>query len=482
MFQHALTALTRGGGRYQAHCRADSERRRRNRLDPGAESLELRDCPSGLSAHLGYGESAHALLARTHSLTHESHEAVPAEKVRTRGPQTIYVAPKGKLGLSAGKNAAHPLGSLTLALKRAKPGATIILAPGVYTQTAGMTGKSGITIQGAAGNASILAGSGNYALKVYSSSGITIENVWFRAPNGSGLAIVGSSVNLQNVETNGSHDDGAVVAGGASVNVTSSHFDSAQTGNGMDLQGGTATITGSTFNNNGTAGGSQQGAGSGLSVEGNSQVNITNSQFVGNLNANFVSFGQAQVTAQGSTFAQSQQGDGALFAGSGAVDLRGNTFSMNSTVKGFIPGSGFDGVEFFYTFTGSAILSGNTFSDNTAIGVYIGSSSSPIQVLNNTFDNNVVGVDLDAAVAPLSAVVQGNTFTVPAGSAAVKQGVAADGSGVTATIGGTGSQENTFQNYVSGSAIVQENVNGNAAGVLVPVGNPNLTILDNNFE
>jgi parallel beta-helix repeat protein len=474
MFQLALTALTRSHGHRETALRADSGRRRRDRWSPDAELLEGRDCPSGLTPHLGYAESAHALVAGHPAATDHKHHGIPAKRAKAGGPQTIFVAPKGKLGFTAGRNAAHPLGSLTLALKRAKPGTTIILAPGVYTQSAGMTGKTDITIQGAAGNESILAGSGGYAMKVNSSTGITIESVWFRPPNGGGLAVVGSSVTLQNVETDGSYGDGVVVAGGGSVNVISSHFDKSQTGDGMDVQAGTATISGSTFSDNGPAGGSQGGPGSGLSVEGNSQVNITNSQFIGNLNANLVAFGQAQVTAQGSLFSQSQQGDGALFAGSGAVNLTGNTFTLNSTVRGFIPGVGFDGVEFFHTFTGTAIVSGNTFSDNTAHGVYIGGSSSPIQILNNTFDNNAVGLSLDASVAPLSAVVEGNTFTVSAGS--TDQGVYADGSGATATIGGTGAQENSFQNYASGNAIVQNNLNGQP---VVPVGYPNLTILGN---
>jgi hypothetical protein len=61
-------------------------------------------------------------------------------------------------------------------------------------------------------------------------------------------------------------------------------------------------------------------------------------------------------------------------------------------------------------------------------------------------------------------VVQGNTFTVSPGSS--QQGVYASGSGATGTIGGTGTQENTFQNYGSGNAIVQTN-------------GPHLTILGN---
>jgi parallel beta-helix repeat protein len=467
MFQLALSASSLDRARRKAAPSEASVGRRRNRMTPGVDSLETRDCPSGAASHLGLADTAHALVATKHAPAQTSHDAVRTQKAGQKGPQTIYVSPNGKTGAAAGKNATHSA-SLTVALKRAKAGTTIVLAPGVYTQVMGITGKSNITIEGAAGNSSILAASGNYAAKVYSSSNITIENVSFRSPNGSGLAVVGSSVNLVNVQADGSHGDGVVVTGGGGVNASNSHFDSSQTGDGMDVQGGSATISGCTFNGNGTAGGSVPG-GSGISIEGNSQATIMNSQFVGNLNANLVAFGQAQVTAQGSTFSQSQQGDGALFANSGAVNLTGNTFAMNSTVGSFMPGVGFDGIEFFHTFTGSAVVEGNKFSNNTADGIYIGGSSSPIQVLSNTFFNsvvgtNILGVDLDSTVASLSAVIQGNTFTVSPGSS--DQGIFADGSGATATIGGTGTQENTFQNYSSNKAIVQANA-------------PHLTILGN---
>ena len=236
-----------------------------------------------------------------------------------QGPRTIYVAPRGNLGFTAGKNAAHPLGSLTLALKRSRPGTTIILAPGVYTHSAGMSGKSNITIVGAANQSSVLAPATGQALKVYLSSDITIENIWFRSAGngGSGLAVAGSSVNVANIKTDGTYGDGVVVTGYGGqlgiLNATTSQFDAVQTGDGLGVQDGSSvTINGCTFNNNGTAGGSIPG-GSGLGVEGNSRATITNSQFVGNLNADLVAYGQAQVTAQGSTFSNSQKGDGALF-------------------------------------------------------------------------------------------------------------------------------------------------------------------------
>jgi hypothetical protein len=464
MFQLDLSTLSVNRGHCEVAADRFSRRRRQNRSVPGAESLEVRDCPSGAASSLGLAESAHALIATGHTETARSHDVAPMKKTSLRGPTTIYVSPNGKTSATAGKNASRPA-SLTAALKRAKAGTTIILRGGTYTKAVGMTGKRDITLEAAPGQSVTLApsGSSGYALKINSSTGITIEDIAIHGLGIGGLAVnLGSSVTLQNISTDGTYGDGVAVAGGSTLSATNSHFDSAQTGDGMDVQQGTVTISNCTFNNNGTAGGSVPG--SGFSIEGSSQATITNSQFIGDLNANFVAFGQANVTVTGSTFSQSQAGDGSIFANSGAVTLTGDTFSQNSTVKGFIPGVGFDGIEFYHTFTGTALVSGDTFVDNTADGVYVGGSASPIQILNNTFINNavgpaVVGIDLESLSFPdtLSAVIQGNTFTVSPGS--TDQGIYADGTGVTAstTIGGTGAQENTFNNYSSSTVIVMTN-------------------------
>jgi hypothetical protein len=472
MFQHILSESGYGRVHRQAAAPGSSRRRRRNRLRPRAESLEVRDCPSGAASHLGFAETAHALVAVRHAEAHEAHEIASSRRAKQRAPQTIYVAPSGKTGASAGKNARHPLGSLNVAFSRAKAGATIILAPGVYTQIAGMTGKSNITIDGAAGGSSILAGSGNYALKVYTSSGITINNVSFRSPNGSGLAVYGSSVNLTNVKTDGSHTDGVVVSGGGILNATSSQFNSVQTGDGLDVQSGTATLDGCTFNSNGNGG--QSGGGTGLSVEGTSQVTVTNSQLSGNMNTNLVAFNQAQVSAQGDTFSNSQQGDGAIFSGQTTVNLTGNTFASNGTTPG--PTSGFNGIEFYSDFTGSATITGNTFSDNTASGLFISSTntSQAMQITGNTFTGNFVGLNMDASVSPIDAVIQGNTFSVDPGSS--YQGLVAAGSNDTATIGGSGSAQNVFENYAYQSSILQFHISSGKT-----IGCPNLSIATNSY-
>jgi hypothetical protein len=468
MLPLTLKALRANLARREAAVRVDS-RRRRDRWAPGAESLEVRDCPSGATSSLGLSESAHALVAAQHAKTAHSDHVVPLKKVN-KGALTIDAAPNGKTGATAGKNAAHPA-SLTVALKRAKAGTTIVLAPGTYTQNVGMNGKSGITIQGAANDSSVLAPPGGQALKIYSSSGITINDVAFRTggSGGVGLAIVGSSVTLENVTTAGTTGNGVVIAGGATVTAMSSHFDSSQTGDGMDVSNGSVTINGCTFNNNGTARGSS--GGTGLSVEGNSTASIMNSQFIGNWNTNLVAFAQSQVTAQGSTFSNSHQGDGAIFSNQTTVNLTGNTFASNGTVVGYV--SGFNGVE-FSGFTGTAVVSGNTFSANTANGIFIGGASQALQITGNTFVNNLVGLNMDASVAPIAAVIQGNTFTTSLGSG--DQGLVAAGSGVTATIGGPGSEGNTFANFAYQRSILKYYASRGQT-----IGAPNLTILANMY-
>ncbi len=466
-------------------------RRRKHRLRPGAEALEVRECPSGAGAAAppGLAESAHAIrvaqvetrqvraeirheaiLARHNRLAEIRHEELLARRLQKRpvkgAPSTIYVASRGRISPAAGKNAAHPLGSLAVALKRAKNGSTIVLAPGTYTQAVGLTGKSGITIVGDANGSSVLAGAGAFALKVYSSSGITLQNLTIRTSSGSGLAVVGSSVNLVNVNASGNQTGGVVINGGGSVNATGSHFDSTQSGDGMDVQSGTAILNNCTFNGNGGV-----SSGTGLSVENGSQVTIVNSQFVGNLNANLVAYNQAQVTATGSSFSASRQGDGALFSGQVNVNLSGDTFAGNGSVRGYV--SGFNGIEFLH-FTGAGSVTGSTFANNTANGIFVGGSSQTLSVTGNLFSGNLVGLNIDGSVGAASAVIQGNTFTTSANSG--DQGFVADGSNVNATIGGTGTLANTFANYAYQRSILQYNSSATST-----VGCPVLTINTNDY-
>ena len=483
MTRLSLPILSAWSGRRNPPTRPVLPGQARHRLRPGAEPLETRDCPSGLAVaaevnHLADG----ALLA--HRDAHRHH---PVPAIRRHGhdpgptsPLTIYVKPGGKSGATAGKTAARPLGSLIAAIKRATPGTTIILAPGVYTENVFINAKSNLTIVGAPDQSSILAPPNNDAIRVIQSSNITIENVWFRSQGsqGRGLAVVGSWVTVQDIKTDGTQGDGVLVTGSAGqpavFNATASQFDSVQTGSGLELDdGAVANINGCTFDKNGTSPAATQ-ASNGLVLFGGAQAKITNSHFDGNTNAGLVASAQSQVTVQGSTFSSNQKGDGALFLNQATVNLVGNTFASNGVTRG--EATGLNGVEFFVNYGGTAVVSGNVFQDNTANGIFIGSASGAIQVAGNTFNNNVVGIMMDSSTGSrINATIQGNTIEMPAPTSDdTYKGIIAIGTGVTATIGGPDTQGNSLENYGYSA------INPNFGFFIFESGSPKLTNLANN--
>jgi Pectate lyase superfamily protein len=469
---------------------ANSGRRFRNRMVPDALSLEVRICPSALSPA---SRSDH--IADVSRATHDERALTPpVEQIRRplatasialarkapkppkalkppKAPPLFYVSP----GVKSGPK------SLAKAVKSAKPGETIVLAPGTYTQNVVISQQSNITIVGAANHSSILAPASGDAIKVVSSSNITIENVWFdsRGSQGRGLAVVGSSVNVVNIKTDGTRGDGVVAAGylgqAAILNATSSQFDAVQTGDGLDLQNGaSAIINDSTFNGVGTAPGVSQ-ASNGLVLTGNATANISNSQFNDNTNSGLVAADNAQIVAQNCVFSGNKLGDGALFFGQVSATFLNNTFASNGKVFGAT--TGLNGIEFNPAFTGTAVVSGNLFPGNTGFGLYVGSAPSTIQIVNNVFNDNFVGLALYAEGTSVNANVEGNTFEVSAGAPTNFEGLFAAGSGVTATVGGPGTQGNIFNGFGDHLFIYQTN------GIPNPVlGWPNLNILANTYE
>jgi parallel beta-helix repeat protein len=452
-------------------------RRRCNQRAPLGESLEGRICLSTITPSSGTDRSAHVSPVN-HGVRHSAVRVEPIhdlvtinarhQQKKVKGPLTVSVKPGAKSGPK----------SLATALKQAKSGERIVLAPGVYTQNLVINKKTNVTIVGAANQSSILAPANGDALTVTSSSNITISNVWFRSQGsqGRGLIVRGSSVSVQNIKTDGTQGDGAWVTGYNGVNAnftaTSSHFDGIQTASGLDLRGGSSsTINGCTFNNDGTSPNVTLSS-VGLVLAGNATANIINSQFIGNTNSGLVALQNSQVTAEQSVFSNNRKGDGALFVDSSVANLVDNTFASNGEIRG--AGPGFNGVEFEPGFTGTGTLTGNLFQDNTASGLWIGSAPNNIQVLNNTFDNNYAGVFLDSTAGAVSATIQGNTIDVPLGATVGEVGILLIGPGVTATVGGDGALANTIENYVNGEFIHVSSTNPNGS-----IGNPNATILGN---
>ncbi len=534
------------------------------RSRPYGESLEMRDCPSGLAAQVAIERHEQALIAREHRLAllraseyrklHQEGQKATQKKAVAGAPQTIYVAPKGKTGTTAGKTAAHPLGSLTLAIKRAAPGSTIVLAPGVYALDVKVMGKSNLTFQGAANGTSVIDPSSGNAMLVQSSSNVTINNVVFHAPGGgsAGIIVQGSSVNLNNVQTsnttgygviagsygglgssvnvagsqfsgsqnadgfhlsagasatitgsvfddngsstasdsnglaldggssatitgssfNGNASDGLFAAGNAQVTISNSTFNGSRMGSGIQLNdSATASITGSTFNGNGTAAGVTQSS-NGAVIGGSSSATIVGSQFDANTNGGMVVSNSANVSVSQSTFTGNVKGDGAIFFQQATVKLTGNTFASNGQTVGI--SSGLNGVEFFINYTGNAVVSGNTFQSNTANGLYVGSAGSLV-VSDNQFLGNVDGLFLDGTAASINASIVGNTIVASTTPGVSLNGMTLVGQDVTATIGGSGGDANTIENFAQGDYITEALGTGAAAGL------PHATILANSY-
>ncbi len=305
-----------------------SRRRRGTRMIPDALLLEVRICPSAVTPSARLAEVSHVIHDEAQQSIHVEQVRHPVIRSPDIGTKKAPKAPKVPKIPKSPKIPKPPVSPATVyanpksfvsAVKSAKSGETIVLASGVYSQNVVINNQSNITIIGAPGQSSILAPASGDAIKVTLSSNITIENVWFRSQGsqGRGLSVLGSSVNVQNIETDGTLGDGVILNNyqgrTASLNAVASHFDSVQTGTGLDLRQGTsATINGCTFNNNGTAPGVSQSS-VGLVLSGNASALILNSQFIGNTNAGLVAQQNSTVTAQGSTFADNQKGDGALF-------------------------------------------------------------------------------------------------------------------------------------------------------------------------
>lgn len=492
-FRAVLSATARGG-----HGEGAGERRRsRLRIRPFGESLEVRDCPSGLAAGVAVERQHHealvrhekaalvrhetAVLARQHQAAllraaearkvHELRHKAKKKKGQSGAPQTIYVATTGKTRGAVGKTAAHPLGSLTLALKRAASGSTIVLAPGTYALDAKLIGKSNITIQGAAGGASVIAPSSGNALVVQSSSNVTINNVVFHAPSpgGAGIIVLGSSVNLNNVATSNTYGYGLVASSfggqGSSVNVASSQFNGSQNADGFHLTAGaSANITGSTFANNGGSAGSDS---NGIGLDGGSSATISGSTFSGNALDGLLADGNAQVTIIGSTFTGSRMGSGLQLNDSATATISSSTFNGNGTAAGVTQAS--NGM----SISGSsrAQIVGSQFDNNTNGGL-VASNASQINVQQSSLSGNVHS---DGAI-----------FFGQANVTLIGDTIASNGQtvGITTGLNGVeffGSPGNA--NSYTGTAVVSNNsfLNNTANGIFAASGG-SLTISNNQFS
>ena len=122
MARYSLAVWSTWYGRHVLAKPATRPRRARHRMIPGAEFLEVRDCPSGLTPSAEVHPLARVSLSAHRPLPlpliHQDRYRSGAplgklahKKAAANGPMTIYVEPGGKSGASAGRGASRPLGS-----------------------------------------------------------------------------------------------------------------------------------------------------------------------------------------------------------------------------------------------------------------------------------------------------------------------------------------------------------------------------------
>ncbi len=294
--------------------------------------------------------------------------------------------------------------NIDTAIKKAKPGATIYLAAGVLTPKAsGSCSTTNLTIIGADERRKASSHRrAATAIDVNHSTGITLDNLWLRAEGSGGVGTggAGSSVTVNRIETDQCNSNGVGrrrVPGrhrvvGRKRQATSIRSRPESACSCEEAQA--ASINGCTFDNDGTAP-NVTTLSNGMVLTGNAQVNVVNSQFNGNTN---VRLGRlADVAGDGPRMHVQRQSTQAMERSSSTrqpSNLQNNTFSSNGEVAG--PTTGLDGVELNNDFTGTALIEGNSFLGNTGDGLYIGSAPEVVQVLDNVFQNNFVGVALNA--------------------------------------------------------------------------------------
>jgi parallel beta-helix repeat protein len=144
---------------------------------------------------------------------------------------------------------------------------------------------------------------------------------------------------------------------------------------------------------------------------------------------------------------------GAYYELQSTGEITGNVFDGNGARGTRGPG-GNNGVE-IAGLNAPMTISGNTFSNNTLNGIFI--EDQTVNVLNNTFFNNYVGVTVaNSRNRPVNVTIKGNLFDLPT-SPLYSEGVfmqSSTAASLTITIGGAAAADkNTFRNYGAFPAI-----------------------------
>jgi hypothetical protein len=352
----------------------------------------------------------------------------------------------------------QPFGTVNQALGLATPGNILRIAAGNYPENIIVFRRQDLTFLGAGVQGTFLRGGsasgGNPqdAMTVFESDNIVLRNLHVKSPDRRGVINQGSSMALDRVSTKKNFSHNVLGIGTASrvatLLIDSSDINRSRMGNGLRLEGGVvATVRRSSIDNNGLEVTDPRPTINGRGVESflDSQLTLEHSSVSRNYDGGLLFVQTSNVVVHDSEISFNGL-NGFYFEGSARADLYQNNMINNGTAGARGPVTGFNAIEIANGWTGAHMLiHENWIFDSTASGIYIGGSTANVQVANNYFFNNFLGVTINAA--PTTATVQGNIFELPI-SQANEEGMLIVGPGPTVTVGGPGAQ-NTFRNYLN---------------------------------
>jgi parallel beta-helix repeat protein len=244
----------------------------------------------GLMAIMGLGMTVEQVQAET--------QPTPAQPtaVQSSTVQHLYVNPSMGSSATGSGEQATPFKTITQALNQAKPGTTIHLNPGRYTELSGeqfpLIVPQGVTLQGdtsSQGQTVVIEGGSYYASSWWGRQNIAllakadsvIEGVSVTNPNGrgTGIWIESSNATVRNSSFSGSQREGIFVAGRSTPLIENNLF-RGNAANGLSITNESkGKIVGNTFDNTGF----------GIAISDSAAPEIINNRIVNNLDGILVS-------------------------------------------------------------------------------------------------------------------------------------------------------------------------------------------------
>ncbi len=247
----------------------------------------------------------------------------------------IYVNPATGTDTESAGTTDSPYKTITFAINQAKPGTTIQLANGIYSdETFPLVLKQGITLQGdesTKGKEVVITGGGNKIsptfakqnITIFAESDTTITGITVTNPNqrGTGVWVESSNPNIKNNTFTGNNREGVFVTGSGNPIVENNLF-TRNGGNGISIA---RSSQGSIHNN------IFQNTGFGLAIGGTSTPSVSDNEIVQNQDGLFISESAKPILRNNKI--QDNKRDGVVVIGEAVPDLGTSAESGGNTIR-----------------------------------------------------------------------------------------------------------------------------------------------------